>query len=69
MGLPAIAVATEEFATAARAQASALGRSDYDAVFIPHPIQDQTPQEIAAKADAAIDEIVSRLTAEQTRTG
>jgi len=26
-----------------------------------HPIQDQTPDEIAARADAALDEIVSRL--------
>jgi len=26
------------------------------------PIQDQTPQEIAAKAEAVIDEIVARLT-------
>ena len=48
--------------TAARAQAGALGRADLDAVYVEHPIQDQTPQEIAAKAEAVIDEIVARLT-------
>ena len=31
-------------------------------VYVDHPIQDQTPQEIAAKAEAVIDEIVARLT-------
>ena len=60
-GVPAVAVATHEFMTAARAQAAALGRPDFDAVYVPHPIQDQTPQEITARADAVIDEIVARL--------
>jgi hypothetical protein len=45
----------------ARAQAAALGRPDFDAVYVPHPIQDQTPPEIQARADNAIDEIVARL--------
>lgn len=54
-------VATSEFMTAARAQASALGRSDYDAVYVAHPIQDQTREEIETKADAALDEIIRRL--------
>jgi hypothetical protein len=60
-GIPAIPVATHEFMTAARAQAAALGRADLDAVYVPHPIQDQTRGEIAARADAAIEEIVARL--------
>jgi hypothetical protein len=47
--------------TAARTQASALGRSDFDAVYVPHPIQDQTKQEIESKAEAVIEEIVRRL--------
>jgi len=41
---------------------SALGRADLDAVYVEHPIQNQTPQEIAAKAEAVIGEIVARLT-------
>ena len=62
LGIAAVPVATREFMTAARAQAGALGRADLDAVYVEHPIQDQTPQEIAAKAEAAIGEIVARLT-------
>jgi hypothetical protein len=61
LGVAAVPVATHEFMTAARAQSSALGRADFDAVYVPHPIQDQTPQEIAAKADAILDAIMARL--------
>jgi len=61
LGIPSVPVATTEFVTAARAQASALGRSDLDAVYVAHPIQDQTKQEIEAKAEAVIDEIARRL--------
>jgi hypothetical protein len=62
LGIATIPVATREFMTAARAQAGALGRADLDAVYVEHPIQDQTPQEIAAKAEMALDEIVAALT-------
>ena len=58
-------VATHEFMTPARAQACALGRPDLDAVYVEHPIQDQTKDEIEAKAEAAVDEIVRRLTGQQ----
>ena len=61
-GIPTVPVATTAFQTAARAQAAALARPDYDPVYVPHPIQDQTPEEIAARADAVVDEIVRRLT-------
>jgi hypothetical protein len=60
--IPAVPVATHEFALAARAQAAMLGRPGFDAVYVPHPIQDQTPAEIEARADAAVEEIVLRLT-------
>lgn len=62
MGIPAVAVATSEFMTPARVQAGALGRPGFDAVYVPHPIQDQTPEQIAARADAVAEEIVLRLT-------
>lgn len=61
-GICAVPVATHEFMNPARAQAAALGRPEFDAVYVPHPIQDQTRREIEAKADAAIGEIVARLT-------
>jgi hypothetical protein len=65
LGVPAVPVATTEFMTPARIQAGALGRPGFDAVYVEHPIQDQTPQQIAARADAAVAEIVKRLTAGQ----
>jgi hypothetical protein len=48
----------------ARAQASALGRPEFDPVYVEHPIQDQTQKAIEARADAALEEIVARLTAQ-----
>ena len=45
-GVPTVPLATDEFRTAARVQASRLGRPDLDAVFVPHPIQDRTDDEV-----------------------
>ena len=63
LGIPSVPVATTEFMPPARIQAGALGRAGFDAVYVPHPIQDQSPEQIAARADAAAEEIVRRLTA------
>ncbi|MGE5325325.1 MAG: hypothetical protein ACM3SW_20825 [Actinomycetota bacterium] len=63
LGVPAVPVATTEFITPARIQAGALGRAGFDAVYVEHPIQDQTPEQIAARADAVVEEIAKRLTA------
>ncbi len=61
-GIPTVPIATDEFRTAARIQANRLGRPDLDAVYVSHPIQDQTEAEIQARAEAAIGQIVDRLT-------
>ncbi|MCH7856562.1 MAG: hypothetical protein IIB37_07390 [Gemmatimonadetes bacterium] len=61
-GIPSVPLATSEFRTAARVQASRLGRPDLEAVFVEHPIQDRTPAEIEERAEAVIEEVVSRLT-------
>jgi len=60
--VPSVPVPTHEFMTAARAQAAALGRPDFDAVYVPHPIQDQTRAEVEAKAEAVLKEVIARLT-------
>jgi alkanesulfonate monooxygenase SsuD/methylene tetrahydromethanopterin reductase-like flavin-dependent oxidoreductase (luciferase family) len=57
-----VPLATDQFRTAARVQASRLGRPDLEAVFVLHPIQDQTRAEIEDRADAVIEEVVARLT-------
>ena len=61
-GIPSVPVATTEFRTAARTQAAALGRPDFEAVYVEHPIQDQTPEEIQARADAVVNQLIDRLT-------
>jgi hypothetical protein len=60
-GIPSVFVASSEFRDAARVQAAGLG-CDPAGVFVPHPIQDRTDEEIRALADAAVDEIVRALT-------
>ena len=57
-----MAIATEEFRTAAQTQAAALGRPDYEPVYVEHPIQDQTEDAIRRRAEASVEEIVRRLT-------
>jgi hypothetical protein len=59
-GIPGVFVASSEFVVAAEAQARALG-FDPARVFVPHPIQDRTDDEMRALADAAVDEIVAAL--------
>ncbi len=62
LGIPAVPIATTAFMTPARAQAAALGRPEFDAIYVMHPIQDQTREEIETRADQVSDEIVARLT-------
>ncbi len=57
-GLPTVFVATVEFVDGAEAQSRALGANPA-AVYVEHPIQDRTDEEMREIAEAA----VSRLTA------
>ena len=60
-GLPAVYVASTEFEEAAAVQARALG-FEPAGVFVTHPIQDRTDDEMRALADAALDAVWARLT-------
>ena len=60
-GLPAVFVASSEFVQAAETQAKALGFSAAARVFVAHPIQDRTDDEMRALAEAAVDEIISAI--------
>lgn len=53
-------MASREFVDAAAAQARALG-ADPARVFVAHPIQDRTDDEIRALADGALDEILRQF--------
>ena len=59
-GIPGVFVASTEFVEAAAAQSKALG-FEPAAVFVAHPIQDRTDEEMRALADAAIEEILGHL--------
>ena len=59
--MPGVFVASSEFVQAAAAQATALG-FPAARVFVPHPIQDRTDDEMAAYADQAFDQIVALVT-------
>ena len=54
-------VASREFVSAAAAQSQALG-FPAAVVFIDHPIQDRTDDEMRALADAALPEIIAAVT-------
>ena len=62
-GLPSVSIASSEFADAAATQAHALGMTDARCLYVPHPIQDATDEEMQQKADAVVDSVVAALQA------
>jgi hypothetical protein len=62
LGIPSVFVASDEFVSAADAQAESLG-FDATPVYTEHPIQDRTDDEMVAIADKVVEEIVGKLTA------
>jgi alkanesulfonate monooxygenase SsuD/methylene tetrahydromethanopterin reductase-like flavin-dependent oxidoreductase (luciferase family) len=61
-GIPTATIVSSEFVRAARAQADALGATEYRTVVVPHPIQPLTREEVQALADKVYDEVVRRVT-------
>ena len=59
-GIPTVGVATTEFIEGARAQAKSLG-TDPALVFVPHPVQDRTDEELWALADQHFEAILKML--------
>ena len=57
-------VASAEFKEAAESQARALGY-DPAAVYVPHPIQDRTDDEMRAIAREALEEILKTIGGKQ----
>jgi hypothetical protein len=65
-GVAGMFVASREFMQAATAQSTSLGVPDLKRVFVPHPIQDRTDDEMRTYADLVFDEIVNAVTATDT---
>lgn len=62
-GIPSVFVLTNEFEGAAQTQADALGLPDVRRVFVPHPMQDRTDDEMHARAEAVVEQLIEALTA------
>lgn len=61
-GIPGVGVASTEFIEAAAAQARTLG-VEPAMVFVRHPIQDRTDDELRSLADEAVEQIIRAITA------
>jgi hypothetical protein len=59
-GIPAMFVASTEFKEATKAQSKALG-FDPAVVYVPHPIQDRTKEEMYSLADDALKAIINAI--------
>ena len=60
-GVPGVFVASGVFVDAAQKQGEALGFQP-DRLFVEHPIQDRTDDEMATIADKAVDALIEKLT-------
>lgn len=64
LGVPTAAVATAPFVDEALEQARLLSMPDYRMVYVPHPVQLLSVEELHALADQAWPELLLRLTTE-----
>ena len=60
-GTPAVLVASSVFEQAAADQAARLGAPGLGRVFVPHPVQDRTDEEMAALGRAAAGPLLDAL--------
>jgi hypothetical protein len=61
-GIPGVGIATTEFVQAAASQSKSLG-FDPALVFVAHPIQDRSDDELRALADHALESLLKALSA------
>lgn len=59
--IPSVFLASTEFVEAATAQAEALGLPEVQRLFVEHPIQDATDDEMRARAEVVFDSILGTL--------
>lgn len=61
LGLPSVAVMTENFVSAAELMGQVLGADGYPFVVIEHPIASATPDQLAARAQSVAEQIAHHL--------
>ncbi len=59
-GIPSVYVATTEFVDGADAQAKSLGFA-HSPIYVEHPIQDRTDEEMVAIGEKAFETVVAQL--------
>jgi hypothetical protein len=60
-GVPGVFVASSEFVSGADAQSAALGFPDVARIFVEHPIQDRTNDEMRALAAGVIESVINEI--------
>jgi hypothetical protein len=61
LGIPAAGVITDRFLPTARVMAEFAGLAGYPVVCIAHPISNNTDQQVRAKAEEVVSQVVSIL--------
>ena len=59
---PAVLVASDAFVQAADDQSRKLGQPEIRRLFVSHPVQDRTDEELRAAAQGVVDDLLARLT-------
>ena len=61
LGRPAVLIASDAFTTGAEQQAALLGQPDLRRVFVAHPVQDRTDDELRDAARGVADQVLAAL--------
>ena len=61
-GVPAAVILTDVFGATGRAMAAAHGADAFDWTVTPHPISNQSPEELRAAARRVLGDVVTLLT-------
>ena len=69
LGRPAVLVASSAFVQAADEQAALLGQPELRRVFVDHPVQDRTDDELRAAARSVADELIAAVGARSSDSG
>ncbi len=60
--MPAAVICTDPFERMGQATAAVAGLPDYPFLLVPHPVGRLTPEQLNARAAAALPEVVALLT-------
>ena len=63
LGRPAVLIASDAFTRGAEEQAALLGQPALRRLFVGHPVQDRTDDEMRAMARAVVDDALAALSA------